>query len=345
MAETSDGAFSGIAGHAPVLQLLGRQLQSGRLAHAYLFVGEPAVGKTAVARALAGALLPEAALERHPDYWEDDRRDNLRIDEVRLLPDRQPEHHQQSLQAFLSLKPAIGSYRVALISNVGRLADPIQGILLKTLEEPHPRRVIVLTTPSVSPFVVLPTVVSRCQRISFHAVQLSEVAALLRRQGVPEERAALLAALSRGRPGWALRAAGDPSVIERHEEWAERLVQVFGAPADAALRLAAELDAANFGWRQARREGDRSEGAPGASGRAQVEVAAGEDPVLFALGSWQLELRRRMLEETPARMGRWARLLELSYDTLGYHEQNVSPRLALECFLLEARLVDAGMAA
>jgi DNA polymerase-3 subunit delta' len=344
MTEIATEPFSGIAGHAPVLRLLSSQLQSRRLAHAYLFVGEPAVGKTAVARALAHALLPDVPLERHPDYWEDDRRDSLKIDEVRLLPDRQPEHHQQSLQAFLALKPAIASYRVALISNVGRLADPIQGILLKTLEEPHPGRVIVLTTPSVSPFVVLPTVVSRCQRISFHAVQLAEVAALLGSHGVPEERAALLAALSRGRPGWALRAAEDASVIERHEEWAERLGQVFGAPADAALRLAAELDAANFGWRQARRDSDRGENGGGRPAKSQGFVG-GEDPVLFAISSWQLELRRRMLEEVPARMGRWAQLLELSYDTLGYHEQNVSPRLALECFLLQARTVDGGIPA
>src|SRR6202165_4395101 len=208
-----DDPFGGVAGHASVLRLRHSQLRSQRLAHAYLFVGEPAVGKTTGARALAQALLPEAPLHRHPDYWEDDRRDSLKIDEVRLLPDRQPDHHQQSLQAFLSLKPGIASHRVALISNVGRLADPIQGILLKTLEEPHPGRVIILTTPSVSPFVVLPTVVSRCQRISFHAVQLSEVAALLRLQGESEERANLLAALSRGRPGWALRAAGGASVI------------------------------------------------------------------------------------------------------------------------------------
>jgi DNA polymerase-3 subunit delta' len=311
--------FAGIAGHGAVTRLLASQMASRRLSHAYLFVGEPALGKTTVARALARALLPEAPLERHPDYWEDDRRENLKIDEVRLLPDRQPEHHQQSLQAFLALMPAIAGDRVALIANAGRLADPIQGILLKTLEEPHPNRVIILTTPSVSPFVVLPTVVSRCQRVSFHAVPLTAIAALLRERGVEPERAEALAAVSRGRPGWACQAAGDPSVVRRHQEWGDRLEQLFGAPADSALRLAAELDAANFEWRAS----DRS----------------AEDPVPFALGSWQLRLRRRMLDAPPARQGRWARLLESSYDTIGHLEQNVSPRLALECFLLEVRRI------
>lgn len=316
--------FSEIAGHPGPRRLLSRQLASGRLSHAYLFIGEPSVGKTTMARALAAALLPETRLERHPDYWEDDRLANLRIDEIRLLPDKQPDHHHQSLQAFLALKPAVADYRVAVISNVGRMADPIQGILLKTLEEPHPNRVIVLTTPSISPFVVLPTVVSRCQRVAFHAVPLPEIKALLLRRGVARDRAEALASLSRGRPGWATAAAADEQVVEHHQGWAVRLDEVLGAPADVALGLAAELDAANFRWR--------------ASDRTT------EDPLLFALGSWQLRLRQRMLEE-PApfssfgrdRRARWARLLERSYDTLGYLEQNVSPRLALECFLLECR--------
>jgi DNA polymerase-3 subunit delta' len=309
--------FAEIAGHPTVRHLLASQLASDRLSHAYLFTGEPSLGKTTVARALAAALLPETPPDRHPDYWEDDRRDNLRIDEVRLLPDKQPEHHQQSLQAFLALKPAVGRHRVAVIASVGRMADPIQGILLKTLEEPHPGRIIVLTTPSVSPFVVLPTVVSRCQRVSFHAVPLPEVAALLRRRGVPDERAEALAALSRGRPGWAVTAAGDEAVVEHHRFWSRRLEEVFGAPADVALGLAAELDAAAMQWRGS----DRT----------------AEDPVQFALGSWQLHLRRRMLDEPPPAQARWARLLERSFDTLGYLEQNVSPRLALECFLLDCR--------
>jgi DNA polymerase-3 subunit delta' len=315
--------FAGVAGHAAALDVLRHQLSTGRLPHAYLFVGEPTLGKTAVARSLARALLPEVPLERHPDYWEDDRPDSLKIDEIRLLPDRQPDHHQQSLQAFLTMKPAVAGYRVAVITNVGRLPDPVQGILLKTLEEPHPGRVIVLTTPTVSPFVVLPTVVSRCSRVTFHGVPQPDVAALLTQGGVAPERATLLAELSRGRPGWALRAAEDESVVDRHRRWADRLDELFGAPPDVALRLAAELDASVSEWRRA--------------ARAPQTEERGEDPLGFAIASWQVHLRRRMVDETsPAAQARWARLIERSFDTLGYLEQNVSARLALECFLLEA---------
>src|SRR5207253_6390522 len=137
--------------------------------------------------------------------------ENLSINEIRLLPDKQPLFHEQTLQAFLSRTPAISGRRVAVISNVGRLPDQVQGILLKTLEEPHANRFILLTTPSVSPFVVLPTVASRCQRTAFLPVPAAEVEALLVERGIETERAALLAGLARGRPGWALRAGADPA--------------------------------------------------------------------------------------------------------------------------------------
>ncbi len=309
--------FAGIVGHRQALAQLRSQLDGGRLAHAYLFVGESGLGKAATARALAAALLPEAPLARHPDYWEDDRIKPLSINEIRLLPDKPPEFHELSLQAFLNLKPAVGSRRVALVANVGRLRDQDQGVLLKTLEEPHPHRVIILTTSSLNPFVVLPTVVSRCQRVFFHPVPAVEIEKLLDAHGVDAARARLVAELAGGRPGWALRRARDESVIELHHAWTRRLAEVFGAPADVPLHVAAELDSQQMGWR--RSEGDE------------------EDPALFAMASWQLELRRRMLSSRGREQGRWARLLELSYDTLGYLEQNVSPRLALETFLLECR--------
>jgi DNA polymerase-3 subunit delta' len=310
------GAFEGIAGHRRALRVLESQLASGHLAHAYLFVGEPQLGKTAVARRLAQALLPEVPLSRHPDYWEDDRRTVIKIDEVRLLPSREPEAHSQTLQAFLALKPAVGKRRVAVISNVGRMPDQTQGILLKTLEEPHPDRVIVLTTPSVSPFVVLPTIVSRCQRVSFHAVPEPEIAQLLVADGAEAARADELARLSRGRPGWATSAAAEGGALERHERWAEMLRAVVGAPRDVPLTIAAELDHLHMAWRN----GDAHDV---------------QDPFLEAMESWQLEIRQRMLGA--AHPATWARLLELSYDSIGHHEQYVSPRLNLECFLLQVR--------
>jgi hypothetical protein len=309
--------FDAIVGHAQALEQLRSQAKSGRLAHAYLFVGESGLGKMSAARAIAASLLPEAPLHRHPDYWEDDRIKPLSINEIRLLPDKAPEFHELSLQAFLNLKPAVGLRRVAVIANVGRVRDQDQSVLLKTLEEPHPNRVIVLTTPSLNPFVVLPTVVSRCQRVFFHPVPSPEIEQLLERQGVDSARARVLAELARGRPGWAVRVAGDQGVIELHENWTRRLEEVFGAPADVPLQVAAELDAGQMAWR--RTEGEA------------------EDPALFAIASWQIELRKRMLASRGREQGAWARLLELSYDTLGYLEQNVSPRLALETFLLECR--------
>ncbi|HEY0830188.1 MAG TPA: hypothetical protein VGE99_03530 [Candidatus Dormibacteraeota bacterium] len=309
--------FDGVIGHTLALDQLRSQLRTERLAHAYLFVGEAGLGKSTAARALASALLSGAPLSRHPDYWEDDRIKPLSINEIRLLPDKPPEFHELSLQAFLNLKPAVGERRVALVVNVGRLRDQDQGVLLKTLEEPHPHRVIVLTTPSLNPFVVLPTVVSRCQRVFFHPVPAPEIQGLLVAHGLDATRATLLAELSSGRPGWALRRAKDEGVIELHHTWTRRLEEIFGAPADVPLHVAAQLDAEQMGWR--RSEGDE------------------EDPALFAIASWQIELRRRMLSTRGREQGRWARLLELSYDTLGYLEQNVSPRLALETFLLECR--------
>jgi DNA polymerase-3 subunit delta' len=309
--------FAGIVGHEQALRLLRGDLEGGRLAHAYLFVGEASLGKWSVAEALARELLPEAPLSRHPDYWFDDRKKILKTKEIRLDPTDPPEYHEPVLLTFINLKPAIAARRVAMIKNFGRVQDLTQNVLLKTLEEPHPHRVIVLTTPSLNPFVVLPTIVSRCRRVFFHPVPASEIERLLLARKVAPERARLLAELARGRPGWAVRVANDERVVELHRDWTQRLVEVFGAPADVPLNVAEELDAAQMAWR-----------------RTEEEV---EDPALFALASWQVELRRRMLASRGREQGRWARLIELSYDTLGYLEQNVSPRLALETFLLECR--------
>src|SRR5436190_21089009 len=84
--------FAAIAGHDRAISILRAHRRAGRLAHAYCLTGEEAIGKTAVARALAeepllGAGQP-SRLEVPPDLWSDDRAEASTLDEIRFRPER-----------------------------------------------------------------------------------------------------------------------------------------------------------------------------------------------------------------------------------------------------------------
>src|SRR4029077_5421195 len=89
--------FAAIAGHDRAISILRAHQQAGRLAHAYCLTGEEAIGKTAVARALAEELLlgegQPSRLEVHPDFWSDDRPEAISIDEIRFHPERGAPTH------------------------------------------------------------------------------------------------------------------------------------------------------------------------------------------------------------------------------------------------------------
>lgn len=96
-----------------------------------------------------------------------------------------------SLTAFFKGK------KVYIIFEAEKMNDEAANALLKTLEEPLPDTVIILTTSS--PDELLPTVISRCQRLRFDLLPEGEIRrALIDAKGVDEDRAALIAALSRG---------------------------------------------------------------------------------------------------------------------------------------------------
>jgi DNA polymerase III subunit delta' len=204
-----------VIGHAWALDLLEHTISSGHLHHAYLFSGPSQVGKTTVALAFAQALLCETgasypcgacpscrriAQGRHPDVRTvTAEKSTIQIEQVRIL------------QAAAALSPVEGRYRIFIIPEIERASAPAANALLKTLEEPPPHVVLLLT--SARRDQVLPTVVSRCQVIALRPLPVDQVqAALQTRWGADPERAALLARLSSGRLGWAVVAHNDPDL-------------------------------------------------------------------------------------------------------------------------------------
>src|SRR5256714_15030141 len=104
-APTIARGFAAIAGHERALAILRAHQRAGRLAHAYCLTGEEGIGKTAVARALAGeVLLGDGQPSRPqipPDFWSGGRPEAFSIDEIPDHPERGGPTPDQSLEQFL----------------------------------------------------------------------------------------------------------------------------------------------------------------------------------------------------------------------------------------------------
>ncbi len=195
-------AFALILGQDRALALLERAL--ARPSHAYLFVGPTGSGKATCAEAWIQALFCEhrtgcgscaecrtVASGNHPDrhVWAPDGK-NTTIDQVRELI------RQADLAPYRA-------WRQIHVLDADTLNPPSANALLKTLEEPPDRTILLLLAKTVSD--LLPTLVSRCQRIPFSLVPSEAIAAwLTRTKGIDPDRARYAAFRSGGRPGRAL---------------------------------------------------------------------------------------------------------------------------------------------
>lgn len=196
-------------------------LARGRMHHAWLLNGPEGVGKASFAYRMARRLLGAApdpdlgalgsrrddpvsrqvSARSHPDLMVLERatddgkaRKSIPVDEARALP------------AFFANSPASAPYRVAIIDAADDLNVNAANAVLKTLEEPPERGVLLLV--SHSPGRLLPTIRSRCRTLTIPAMDLGVLAAQLeQRLGLGEREAQRLAAMSRGALGRALRLA------------------------------------------------------------------------------------------------------------------------------------------
>jgi DNA polymerase-3 subunit delta' len=225
-----------IVGQSRAVALLQHSLEQGVMAHAYLLVGPPHVGKMTLALNLAraancqGAEPPcgecdacqKIASGRHADVQvigldsSDKSRAEIGIDQVK------------EMQHSSSLSPFEGRYKIFIIDGAELLSTEAANCLLKTLEEPAEGVIFILLTVSES---VLPaTVVSRCQRLELRPLPTSQVGvALSEGWGVEPKKAELLARLSHGCLGWAISAADDDSLLQQRNQRLDRLIGITNA--------------------------------------------------------------------------------------------------------------------
>ena len=174
--------FSELAGQEHVSRTLQNAIDSGRVAHAFLFTGARGVGKTSTARIMAKTLNCEKGVTHEPcnvcpqcieitkgtstDVFEIDGASNNGVDDVRDLRDN------------IKYLPSHSRYRIIIIDEVHMLSTNAFNALLKTLEEPpeHVKFIFATTEPHKLPVTIL----SRCQRFDFKRVTLPKIIARLR---------------------------------------------------------------------------------------------------------------------------------------------------------------------
>ncbi len=219
--------FSDIIGHEKQLESLRWALEKDRLHHAYLFLGPEGVGKRAVALSLAMAIqcrekegdscggcadCVQVRGGNHPD---------VRV--VGPLTGKKEITIQQvrELEKELSYRAFSGRKKIAIVDPAFLMNFSAQNALLKTLEEPPKDSLLILVSTSTGG--LLPTLLSRCLRLSFAPLPAGIVASFLATQkGLEREEAELLAAMSMGSLGRAVNPEMK-ELVQRRRAWVERM--------------------------------------------------------------------------------------------------------------------------
>ena len=272
-----------VFGHEAARQEFLAALAAGRLHHGWLMRGPRGVGKARLAIRFAMRLLgdasdfsatPDAALTNlllagsHPDL----RVIRRPVDDKGKQKSEIPVDSVRELSQFFSLRPALGGWRVAIIDSVDEMNRHGANAVLKTLEEPPAKAVLILLSHGEQ--ATLPTVRSRCRTLRCSPLGSRDEFAVLALAGHTGSKAEAIAAMAPGRPGRALELSqGDVDV---------------GGALEAMLRGDGGVDAS-------------------ALQAALTQVSKSEGALTVSMERLRALLQRRALREgDPARAGDWA---------------------------------------
>lgn len=198
-----------LVGHKNIQEFLERSIKTENLAHAYLFCGPKNIGKYTLALRFSQIIQCQKETVRpcgqclncshikkgiHPDVFiikkQEDKKD-IKVEQMR------------ELQRKLSLNSFSGGHKVAIIDQAETLNNEAWNSLLKTLEEPPPKTIIILITSEISR--IPETIISRSQILRFKLVNQVQITShLIQKLKIEKNQAEILSALSFGRPGHAI---------------------------------------------------------------------------------------------------------------------------------------------
>jgi DNA polymerase-3 subunit delta' len=209
--------FKELYGHEKPISILKSAMARNRIAHAYLFYGMEGIGKRTMASVFAGALncgeedppcgacasCRKAAHDNHPNIIKAKAEGQfIKIGAIR------------ELQARMAFRPEEGR-RVLIIEEADRMNAAAANALLKTLEEPSPGNVLILTTARSHALPM--TILSRCQHLRFTPLPREEVSRFLQEnEGLDAEASEILAASSGGSIGRALEMSREDYLALRN---------------------------------------------------------------------------------------------------------------------------------
>ncbi len=325
-----------IIGHEWAVTALQTHLKPDAVRHAFLFCGPQGVGRRTLALNYARALncLHPDETSRpcgtcricrqikemtHPDLavvQPEQPGIQVKVDQVR------------ELQHKLSLAPYDARYRIALLLHFDEASPGAMNAMLKTLEEPGPQVVIILTAEN--PEQLLPTIVSRCEVLQLRALPAAQTSLGLQKLwGMPEKQASLLAHISGGRPGYASRLFLDPETYKQRQTALDELVSLLAATRVERFAFA-EKHYKDSIWRD----------------KLQIWLAFWRDVLIAATGarvSIYNQDREDEIRKLASQLGESQvyKILASHERTISLLAQNSNQRLTLEVLLLDLPLTQS----